>query len=147
MAKLYDWLKSRASALRRIGHAVEGLTVIGFFALGSGAAGYFFAQSQMRDDMVRERAEHLAEIDRLQKTYAETMAYVSQRVGETAKAAQVAADQSAQAAVEAKDTAKAAKRAVGATPAAAPAAAPISEAQRAEVNRKIDQANQKVRGK
>lgn len=145
MATLREWLAGRRVMLAKFVAAVEGIITILAIATGGGACGYFFAQYQMRTFMLEERADHVAEIERLQRTYADTLGYLTSKAGATADAAEAAATQSAQAAVEAKDSARAAKRVT--VPAAPSATTPISETQRNEVNRKIEAVNRKVREK
>lgn len=144
MGKVADWIAARRDAITTLQQAVLGVLVVLLQWLGAGAVGYFYAQSQMRAFVIEERADHLAEIDRLQKNYADTLGYLTSKASATADAAEAAATQSAVAATEAKDTAKAAKRAVAP---AAPATPSISEAQRADINRKIEAINRKVREK
>lgn len=141
MASLREWVRGRRAYFAKIGHAIEGITVILLIALGAGAVGYGIAQSQARETIVEERANHQAEIERLQRTYTETLAIIAPQLKGIAKDVSQAATASAQAAVSTAEAAKSAKRA------AAPVAnaAPITEAQRSDTNRKIEEANRKVK--
>lgn len=141
MTTLRNWLSERRAMMVKFAHAVEGLITIALIAMGAGASGYFFAQYQMRAFVLEERADHVAEIERLQRTYAETLAYLTTKASATADAAESAANESAKAAT---DSAKAAKRAVAPSQTAPTS---ISEAQRTDINRKIEAINRKVREK
>lgn len=145
MGKAIDWIKGKRHRLVMVGQALEGIVIVLLQWLGAGAVGYFIAQAQVRNFVIEERADHLAEIQRLQETYTNTLGYMSAQAKRAADSSQEAADQSAQAAVQSKDTARAAKKAVGQN--SGNGTSPITEAQRSEVNRKIEAVNRKVKEK
>ena len=128
---------------QKIGHAIEGMLTIALIALGGGASGYFFAQYQMRTFLIDERANHVAELERMQSVYTATIAAMAPKLERIADATEASATASAKAAVNTSEATRVTKQ----TARAAAPQTPMNEAQRKEVNQKIEDANRKARGK
>jgi hypothetical protein len=132
----------------------ETVCVVGSLFLGGFGSGYFWAARNADAQLLRQRSDHLGEIDRLQQAYGQridrsagavtdaAMAVKDAAVATTNAAESVgeAADQvgaAAKTATSAAVTAKAAAKATATVPAAVPAGA---------VNNTIKRANEKLQG-
>ncbi|CAJ0717684.1 hypothetical protein [Ralstonia mannitolilytica] len=135
MGKLRDWVESHQTTFRRLAHMLEAVTLMALMVGGGAGAGYALCQWQFRDLMAQQRDDHQAEIARLQSAYSQTLEALTPKVSQAAGAAAEAAEASAEAA-------RSAKRASRPTPGPA---RPLTEAERNQVNRDIEAANQKVR--
>jgi hypothetical protein len=132
----------------------ETVCVVGSLFLGGFGSGYFWAARNADAQLLRQRGDHLEEIDRLQQAYGQRIdrsAGVVNDAAVAAKNAAVATTSAAEAVGEAADqvgaaaktatsaaiTAKAAAKATTAAPAPMPAGA---------VNNTIKRANEKLQG-
>jgi hypothetical protein len=68
MAKLREWVGRNMAMFRRAAHVCEAVTLLLVVAMGGGVAGYSLAIWQAREAMIEQRADHLAEIERMQET-------------------------------------------------------------------------------
>lgn len=140
MAKVREWLDRHRAQFRRVAHMTETVTLVLVIAMGGAAGGYWFAQWQVRDLVVQLRTDHVAEIERMQATYALTLQALAPKINDIAQTAQQAAGAAAEAAVTSAEVAQAAKKvAQGGT-----GARPLTEAERARANAAIDAANRKL---
>lgn len=139
MGKLRDWVSRHRATFRRVAHATEAITIMLVIAMGGGVAGYALAQWQARDVIVQMRADHAAEIERLQGTFSWTLQVLAPQLGDIAETASAAAGAAAQAAETSAEAARTVKQA------ARFKSAPLSEAERSRVNGAIEAANRKLK--
>lgn len=140
MAKVRDWLDRHRAQFRRIADRTGTVSMVLVIAMGGAAGGYWIAQWQARDLFVQMRADHVAEIERLQSTYADTLQALAPKIDDIAQTAQQAAGAAAEAAVTSAAVAQAAKKVTQGS--AIPR--PLTEAERARANAAIEAANRKL---
>lgn len=139
MGKLRDWVSRHHATFRRVAHMTEAITLVLFIAMGGAVAGYSTALWRMQEEVVQLRADHVAEIERLQRTYAMTLQALAPQLGNIAETASAAAGAAAQAAETSAEAARTVKQAARFKP------EPLSEAERSRVNGAIEAANRKLR--
>lgn len=135
MGSIRDWVDCHRATFRRVAHMLEAVTLMAMMVGGGAGAGYFACQWQFGALMAQQRADHQAEVQRLQEAYGRALEALAPKVSAAAGAAAEAAEASAEAA-------RSARRAVPVAPAPARR---LTEAERAQANRAIEAANQKVR--
>lgn len=137
---------------KKAGRVVEAVTISALL-FGCGAfAGWWVRDTQAQTNRVAMRADHLAELQRLNENYTKALDYMSGKVNNAAITANQATD-TALDAVQAADKAvgKAVVAADKATVAATKAAVAarkvetVPESTRLEVNRAVDRANNSVK--
>lgn len=139
MGKVREWVSRHRATFRRVAHATEAITILLVIAMGGGVAGYALAQWQARDVIVQMRADHAAEIERLQGTFSWTLQVLAPQLGDIAETASAAAGAAAQAAETSAAAARTVKQAARFKP------EPLSEAERSRVNGAIEAANRKLK--
>ena len=140
MGKLRDWVSRHHATFRRVAHMTEAITLVLVIAMGGAVAGYSTALWRMQEEVVQLRADHVAEIERLQRTYAMTLQALAPQLGDIAETASAAAGAAAQAAETSAEAARTVKQT-----AARNKPVPLSEAERSRVNEAIEAANRKLR--
>jgi predicted PurR-regulated permease PerM len=139
MKRVRDWLARHRDTFRRVAHVLEAITLVLVIAMGGAVGGYALAQWQARDVFVQMRADHAAEIERLQGTFSWTLQALAPQLGDIAQTASAAAGAAAQAAETSAEAARTVKQAARSAP------APLSEAERSRVNGAIEAANRKLK--
>ncbi|CAG9172350.1 hypothetical protein CURE108131_23255 [Cupriavidus respiraculi] len=142
MSKVREWVERNRAAFLRAAHLCEAVSLVLLIAVGGGVAGYSIALWQAREAMIEQRADHLAEIERMQETYGITLRALVPKINDIAQTASEAAGAAAEAAVTSAEVAQTAKR-VAQGKASGPT--PLTEAERAKANSAIEAANRKLR--
>lgn len=135
MPRVAEWIRRHQETFRRVAHMVEAVTLMSLMVGGGVGAGYAISQWHALDVMAERRADHQAEIERLQKAYSDVLSVLAPKVHQAADSAAVAAEASVEAA---KSVTRAAR---------APVSQPrqISDAERKQINREIDYANRLIK--
>lgn len=133
-------MERNKATFRRVAHVTEAIALIAVVAMGGAAGGYALAQWQGQEALVQQRADHLAEIERLQHAYAQTLQALAPKINDLAQTAQEAAGAAAEAAVTSAEVAQTARKvAQGGS-----GVRPLTEAERARANAAIEAANRKL---
>lgn len=138
MEKVREWMRRHKATFYRVAHVTEAISLVLLIALGGAVGGFMYAEWRAHDVMVQERADHLAEIDRLQGNYTQLLQVLTPKIKDIAETASSAAESAAAAAATTAEVATAAKRATGVP-------TPLTEAERSKANAAINDANRRLR--
>ncbi|MFC4431390.1 hypothetical protein [Cupriavidus respiraculi] len=117
------------------------MTLVLVLAMGGAVGGYALAQWQAQEAVIQLRADHVAEIERMQRTYALTLQALAPKITAIAETASAAAGAAAEAAVSSAEVAQTAKRVAQGKPTTP---APLTAAERARANSAIEAAKRKL---
>ncbi|QEI07819.1 hypothetical protein FXN63_19745 [Pigmentiphaga aceris] len=153
MPNILDWLHGHGDRFRRVAHVVEGFLLLVLIAGGGGLAGYS-AALRADDVLALQRADHQAEIGRLQATTdallnskEDQLAWMSVRLEELTASANTAArtsESAAKTSVRASRQAAAAAQVAGATAAAVSSRPNVPESAREALNAAIERTNRAI---
>jgi len=149
-----NWFAIHRERLRRIVRGCEVLLLLILIAGGGATAGYSVAELRADDDLADLRADHQAEIDRLQavnsallESKEDHLAWMSTRLGELTASTTTAArtsESAAKTSVRASRQAAAAAQAASATAAAVVKRPTVPESDRKSLNAAIEQTNRAI---
>jgi len=154
MPNTLDWLRGHGDRFRRIAHAVEGFLLLVLIAGGGALAGYSIAALRADDVLALQRADHQAEIGRLQTatdalltSKEDQLAWMSVRLEALMASTNTAArtsESAAKTSVRASRQAAAAAQVAGATAAAVSSRPNVPESARKALNAAIEQTNRAI---
>lgn len=146
MIRIRNFIFAHKAGMRKIVHALQLLVIVAVLS-GSGAVGgYWLAANQAKDDRLAQRADHLAEIARLQEAYRRNLQTTGEIVKSAATTAEAAATTAEVATSNAADATRLASKATTAAKQAVTTARSdnVPQPTRAQINRAVESANRQI---
>lgn len=128
------------SKLRKFANGLAPLIIVCVLYGAGCVTGYWMSNSHSQEEALRDREDHLAEIERLSQAWGVRLDTLSKRVSSTAETLENAAETAAIASNTAATAAETAKKA-----ARTAAGAQLPEPTRQQINRSIDAANRQAK--
>jgi hypothetical protein len=79
MKPIKDYYDRSKATLHKIGHVVEAVTLICVICTGGFVVGQWYATENYKEALTQQRLDHIAELERLQKTQTEALGFLSRR--------------------------------------------------------------------
>lgn len=128
----------QVSRLRKFANGLAPLVIVCVLYGAGCVTGYWLSNNHAQEESLRDREDHLAEIERLQHAWGVRLDSISGKVASTAETLENAAETAAIASNTAANAAETAKK-------AARTAAQLPEPTRQQINRSIDAANRQAK--